>query len=199
MRRARCDDQLVVLGKLVDAEDRDDVAKLLVPLEDLEDPLGDVVVLLADVLRVEDSGVRAEGVDRRVDALLGDRPGEHDEGVEEAEGGGGGGVGHVVGRDVHGLHRRDGALLGRGDPLLERAHLGGEGRLVTDVRRHPAEQGRDLGARLAEPEDVVDEQERVGPGGVAEPLGHGQGREGHAKPGARRLVHLAEAHDGASR
>ena len=38
---------------------------------------------------------------------------------------------------------------------------------------------------------------RVGPGGVAEPLGHGQGREGHAEPGAGGLVHLAEAHHGA--
>ena len=67
------DDDLVVFGQLVDAEDRDDVAELLVALEDRLDAAGDVVVLLADVLRVEDSRGRAERVDRRVDPLLGDR------------------------------------------------------------------------------------------------------------------------------
>ena len=59
------DDDLVVLGKLVDAEDRDDVAELLVALEDRLDAAGDVVVLLADVLRVEDTRGRAERVDGR--------------------------------------------------------------------------------------------------------------------------------------
>ena len=49
------DDQLVVLGQLVDAEDRDDVLQLAVALEDRLDAAGDVVVLLADVLRVEDA------------------------------------------------------------------------------------------------------------------------------------------------
>ena len=120
--------------------------------------------------------------------------GEHDEGVEEAEGRGRGGVGEVVGRHVDGLHRGDRALVGRGDPLLQGAHLGRQGRLVAHVRRHPAQEGRDLGAGLAEPEDVVDEQQGVGPGGVAEPFGHRQGREGHPEPGAGGLVHLAEAH-----
>ena len=123
---------------------------------------------------------------------------EHDEGVEEAEGRGRGRVGQVVGRDVDGLHRGDGALLGRGDPLLQGAHLGGQGRLVAHVRRHAAQQGRDLGAGLGEAEDVVDEQQRVGAGGVAEPLGHRQGRQGDAQAGAGRLVHLAEAHHGLS-
>ena len=36
---------------------------------------------------------------------------------------------------------------------------------------------------------------RIGPGGVAEPLGHGQRRERHAEASAGGLVHLAEAHD----
>ena len=59
------DDDLVVLGEFVDAEDRDDVAKLPVALKDRLDAAGDVVVLLADVLRVENSGGRAERVDGR--------------------------------------------------------------------------------------------------------------------------------------
>ncbi len=79
---------------------------------------------------------------------------------------------------------------------MQGTHLGGERGLIADVRRHASEQGRDLGTGLAEAEDVVDEQEGVGPGRVAEPLGVGQGREGHAEAGAGRLVHLAEEHDG---
>ena len=45
-------------------------------------------------------------------------------------------------------------------------------------------------------EDVVDEQERVGAGFVAEIFGHRQRGERHAKTRARRLVHLAEDHHG---
>ena len=56
MRRARCDDQLVLFGQFVDAEDGDDVLQFAVALEDRLHPAGHVVMLLADVLRVEDAG-----------------------------------------------------------------------------------------------------------------------------------------------
>ncbi len=100
-------------------------------------------------------------------------------------------VGEIVGRHVDRLDRSDRALGGRGDALLQRAHVGAEGRLVADRRGNPAEQRRDLGAGLGEAEDVVDEQQHVLAFGVAEMLGHGQA--GQADPGARagRLVHLA--------
>ena len=101
-------DLLVLLAQLVDAEDGDDVLQLAVALEDLLHAAGDGEVLLADELRVEDAAVRRQRVDGRVDALLGDRPLQVDEGVEVLEGVGRGRVGRVVGRDVHGLHRRDG-------------------------------------------------------------------------------------------
>jgi len=81
---------------------------------------------------------------------------------------------------------------GRGDPLLQLAHLVGQRRLVADRRGHPAEQRGHLGAGLGEPEDVVDEQQHVLLLHVAEVLGHGEGRQADAQTGARRLVHLAE-------
>ena len=101
-------------------------------------------------------------------------------------------VGEVVGRHVDGLHGGHRALAGRGDALLQLAHLGLQRRLVADLRRHPAEQRRDLGAGLDEAEDVVDEQQHVLAALVAEVLGHRQAgqRDAHARPG--RLVHLAE-------
>ena len=140
-----------------------------------------------------DDGQRIDG---RIDALLADRPLQVDESVELAEGGGRGGVGRVVGRHVHGLHRGDGPLAGRGDPLLQLAHLGGQRGLVAHGRRHPAQQGRHLAAGLREAENVVDEQQHVGAGGVAEILGHRQGRQGHAQPRPGRFVHLTEHHAG---
>ena len=99
-------------------------------------------------------------------------------------------VGQIVGRHVNRLHRGDRALLGRGDALLERAHVGAERRLVAHRRGNPAEQRRHLGTGLGEAEDVVDEQQHVLAFGVAEVLGDGQPRQ--ADPGARagRLVHL---------
>ena len=101
-------------------------------------------------------------------------------------------VGEVVGGHVDRLHRGDRALARRGDPLLELAHLGRERRLVADGARHAAEQRRDLGARLDEAEDVVDEEEHV-LALVAEVLGHRQAGEADAQARARRLVHLAVA------
>ena len=81
-------------------------------------------------------------------------------------------VGVVVGGHVHGLQRGDRAAPGRGDALLQLAHLVGQGRLVAHRRRHAAEEGGHLGAGLDEAEDVVDEQQHVLALHVAEVLGH---------------------------
>src|SRR3954449_9731538 len=64
---------LVLVGELVDAQDGDDVLELAVALEDLLHLRGDVVVLLPDDVGLEDRRRRVQRVDRRVDALLGDR------------------------------------------------------------------------------------------------------------------------------
>ena len=78
-----------------------------------------------------------------------------------------------------------------GDALLQRAHVGGERRLITHRRRDTAEQRRHFGACLGEAEDVVDEEQHV-LALVAEVLGDGQAGEADAGARARRLVHLAE-------
>ena len=125
-----------------------------------------------------------------------DGPAEHRGGVQVGEGVGRRGVGQVVGGHVDGLHRGDRAAVGRRDALLELAHLGGQGGLVAHGRRHPAQQGRHLRARLDETEDVVDEEQHVLAAHVAEVLGHGQAGEADAQAGARGLVHLAEHQGG---
>ena len=100
-------------------------------------------------------------------------------------------IGQVVGRHVDRLHRGDRALLGRGDALLQGAHVGRQGRLIAHRRRDAAEQRRHFRAGLGEAEDVVDEEQHVLAFGVAEVLGDGQARQADAGARARRLVHLA--------
>ena len=134
---------------------------------------------------------RVERIDGRVDALLRDRAREHRRRVEVGEGVGRRGVGEVVGGHVDGLHRRDRALVRRGDALLQLAHLGRQRRLVAHGARHAAEQRRDLGARLREAEDVVDEEQHVLAALVAEVLRHRQAGQADAQARPGRLVHLA--------
>ncbi len=135
--------------------------------------------------------VEFERVHRRVDAKLGDLAAEHRGGVKMGERGGGGGVGQVVGGHVDGLHRGDRALLGRGDPLLQLAHVGGQRRLIAHRRGDAAEQCGHFRARLGEAEDVIDEEQNVLAFLVAEIFGDRQAGQRHALAGARRLVHLA--------
>ena len=92
----------------------------------------DVVVFLADDLGRERARGRRQRIDRRVDPQLRDRALEHDRRVEVREGRRRRGIGQVVGRNVDRLERGDRSLLGRGDPLLQHAHLGAQRRLVAD-------------------------------------------------------------------
>ena len=149
-----------------------------------------MVVLLADDPGLQRPGGGVERVDGRIDPLLDDRPRKRRRRVEVGEHVGRRRIREVVGRDVDRLDRRHRAGRRRGDPLLELAHLGREGRLVADRARHPAEERRDLGARLDEAEDVVDEEQRVLPL-VAEVLRHRQAGEADPEARTRRLVHLA--------
>ena len=163
----------------------------LVALKDLLDARCRLVVLVRDDPGLQGPRERVERVDRRVDRLLGDGAREDDEGVEVGESVRRRRVGEVVGGHVDGLHRGDRALAGRGDALLQLAHLGGERGLVADGGRHASEQRRDLRARLDEAEDVVDEEEGVA-ALVAEVLGHREAGEADAQARSGRLVHLPE-------
>src|SRR5467141_2306402 len=177
--RAR-DRELVLGGELVHAEDRDDVAQLLVALQRRLHRARGVVVVLADGVRVDLARGRVERVDRRVDAERGDVAREHHGRVEMAEGGGGRRVGEVVGRHVDRLHRSDRTGLGRSDALLQAAHFLGEGGLVSHCGGHAAEQRRHLRTREGEAVDVVDEEQDVA-AFVTEILRHGEAGEPHAQ------------------
>ena len=146
---------------------------------------------LAQELGIQDPAGAVERIHRGIDPELGDRAGQHYRCVQVREGGRRSGVREVVGRHVDRLHRGDRALLGRGDALLEVAHLGRERRLIPDRAGHPAQQRRNLGAGLSEPENVVDEEQHVLAFDITEILRDGEAGESDSKPGAGRLVHLA--------
>ncbi len=185
------DDLLVVLAEFVDAENRDDILKVAVALENLLHASGGVVMLLPDDLRVQNSRRARQRINRRVDALFHNRAFQHNERVEVGNRRSRRRVRHVISRHVDGLDGRNRTVTGRGNPLLKRAHLRSERGLVSHGRGHAAQQRRDLAAGLGETENIVDKQQRLG-ALVAEVLRNRQRRQRHAKTRPRRLVHLPE-------
>ncbi len=185
--------QLVFGGQFVHAENRDDVAEFLVALERSLHGAGGGVVLFAHDVRVHLTAGGVQRVHGGVDAESGDVSRQHDGGVQVRKRGGRRRVGQVVRGHVHGLDRRDGTHLGGGDAFLQLAHLLGQRRLVAHGGRHPAQQGGHFGTGQGVAVDVVDEEQDV-PAFVAEGLGDGQTRQGHAQAVAGRLVHLTVHH-----
>src|SRR5579862_3545057 len=186
-------DELVLVGELVDTEDGDDVLQVAIALQRFLHPCRAPVVLVGDDARLQGARGRVERIDRRIDALLDDGPREHRRRVEMRKRVRRRRIREVVRRHVDGLHRRDRAGARRRDSLLQLPHLRRESRLVADGARHAAEEGRHLGARLDEPEDVVDEEQHVLPL-IAEVLRHRQAGQTDAQARSRRLVHLPVDH-----
>ena len=148
-------------------------------------------MLLAHHVGGEDPRGRAQRIHSGVDALAGNGTVQNRGGIQVGKGSGGGRISQVVGRDVDCLDRGNRPLLGGGDPLLERAHLGGQSGLIAHGRGHAAQQGRNLRARLGETEDVVNEKEHILVFPVPEILRHGKTGKAHPHTGSRGLVHLA--------
>ncbi len=131
-----------------------------------------------------------ERIDRRINALLGNGARQDGCRVEMREGGGGRRIRQIVGRHIDRLHRGDRALVRRGDPLLQGAHVGGKRRLIADRGRNAAEQRRNFRTRLGETENIVDEEQHV-LALVAEILGDREAGQSDAGARPRRFVHLA--------
>ena len=73
---------------------------------------GHAVVLLAHDIGFQNTGGGSQRIDSGVDALLRDLTAQNGGCVQMGEGGGRSRVGQVVGGDVDGLHRGDGAVAG---------------------------------------------------------------------------------------
>src|SRR2546423_4819705 len=91
------DDELVLVGELVDAEDGDDVLQVAVALQHLLHARRRPVMLLGDDPRLERARGRAQRIDRRIDPLLDDGAIEHGRRVQVREGVRRRRIGEVVG------------------------------------------------------------------------------------------------------
>src|SRR5690606_38223390 len=90
---------------------------------------------------------------------------------------------------VYRLDRRNGALLGGSNTLLQNTHLFSQCWLITNRGRHTAQQCGYFRTGQGVTVDVVDEQQYV-TAFVPEFLGHGQTSQGDTQTVTRRLVHL---------
>ena len=164
--------QLILIGQLINTQNGDDVLKLFVALQDLLDAPRDIVMLLPDHRRVENTRCRNQRVHGREDADGGQRPLQIGSRIKERKGRCRSRVGRVIGGDIHGLDRRDRTVLGAGNPLLQTAHLRRQRRLVADRAGHPAQKRRNFGAGLDEPKDVINKQQHILALFVPEVFGH---------------------------
>src|SRR5690606_29900209 len=182
--------ELVFFRQFVHAQDRDDVLKGLVALQDRLNLTGDGVVFFTDDLRVEHARRGGERVNSRVDTPCRDRARQNGRGVQVGERGGRRRVGQVVGKDVNRLNRGNRALGRRGDAFLHGTHVGCQRRLITHGGRNTAEKSRHFRTCLREAEDVVHEEQNV-LALVTEVFSNRQTGKGNASAGTRGFVHLA--------
>ena len=75
-------------------------------------------MFLANDTGVQHTGLGVQGVDSGVDAQFSDGTRQHSGGIQVCKGGGRGGVGQVVCRNIDSLNRSDRTLLCGGDMLL---------------------------------------------------------------------------------
>ena len=148
---------LVILGKLVHSQDRDDVLQLLVALQYCLDATRTVVMFLTDDVRVENTRGRVERVNGGVDAQLGNISRQYECRVQMRERSRRRRIGQVICRDIDSLERGNRASLRRCNALLEDAHFLGQRRLVSHGRRHAAQQCRNFRSSQCVTVNVVDE------------------------------------------
>lgn len=98
------DGKLVFLRQLVHTQNGNDILKGLVVLEDLLDTTSNVVVLITNDVRVQDTGGGVERIDGGVDTQLGNGTRQHSGGVQVSEGGSRGRIGQIVGGYVDSLN-----------------------------------------------------------------------------------------------
>src|SRR5690606_33136524 len=137
-------------------------------------------MLVSDDLRVENTRVRRERIDGRIDTEFDDLTRKSRYGVKVRERRRRSRVRVIVGGHVNGLDRRNSTGFRRRNAFLHLAHFGRERRLVTNGGRHTSEQRRNLGAGLREAENVIDEEKHVVTE-VAEVFGDRQARQSYAK------------------
>ena len=182
--------QLILIGKLIHTQNSDDILQILVLLQNRLHRTRNLIMLDADYIRRQDTRGGVQRIHRRINTHRRNITRQNDLCIQMREGSCRRRVGQVIRRHVNRLYGSDRTLFGRGDALLQSAHLGRQRRLITYGARHTAEQRGNLGTRLRETEDIIDEQQHVLPFHIAEVLRHSKTAQRHAHTRAGRLIHL---------
>lgn len=177
--------EIVLLRKLVNEKDRDDVMKGIVKLKDRMKMKGEGIVLLKEEIRVENKRSGVERVKRRVDKILRDRERKKGSWVKVGERGWRWRVGKVVGRKVNGMKRGDRKIGSSGDELMNGENVGWKSRMIKKRGRNKEEKRRKLRKWMSEEEDVVKEEKKVMEmvKEVLRKSKKGKGKEGEGKRG----------------
>ena len=158
----------ILIGEFFHTQNGDDVLEVFVALQKFLHAARYRIVAFTDDLRVENSRVGIERIDGRINAQFRKGAREHHRRIQVSERRGRSWIRQVVSRYIHRLHRCDGAFLGRGDPLLQTAHLFRKRRLITDCGGNAPEERRNLRSRLRESENIIDKKQHVFPFIIAE-------------------------------
>ena len=118
-------------------------------------------MFLAYHVGIQDTGSRFKRIHGRIYAQFSNLSAENGGRVQMAERRGRSRVSEVISRNIYSLDRCYGSVLCGGDTLLHLTHFGCQRRLISHGRRHAAQKGRHLGARLGETEDVVYEEQDI--------------------------------------
>ena len=159
-------------------------------MQNLLHAFGDIVVLLANDRRRQNTACRIERIYSRINTLGSDIAGQNRSRVQMRKSRRGRRVCQVIGRNINCLYRSDGSLLGRCDPFLQRAHFCRECRLIADGGRHTSKQCRNFRTCLCKAENIINEQKHVLILDIAEILCHCQSGKSDSHSGSRRLIHL---------
>ena len=141
---------LVIVAEFVHTHDRDDILQLSVSLQNLLHAFGDIVVLLANDRRRQNTACRILANDRRrqntacrieriysrINTLGSDIAGQNRSRVQMRKSRRRRRICKVIGRNINCLYRSDGSLLGRCDPFLKARPF--PSRVSADNRRRKA-------------------------------------------------------------
>src|SRR5690625_217681 len=118
-------DLLVLIRELIHTQNGDNIAQLFVALQSLLDGTSNLIVLVANHLRVKLTTGRVEWVNRRINTQGSNITRQYNCRVQVQEGCSRRWVSQVISRYIHRLNRGNRPGSGRGNTLLELTHLFG--------------------------------------------------------------------------
>ena len=133
------DGALVVIGKLFNAENRDDVLQILVALQNRFHAARHRVVLGADNSRIQNPRIAGQWIDRWINSALHNLAGKVCRRVQVRKCCCWRGVRVVVGGHVNRLHRRNRTGLRGSNAFLQFTNFRVQVRLITHGARHAAQ------------------------------------------------------------